>query len=177
MTNPNLTIRPLEIGDFPAFVEIQREALVQAPEVFGSDHHWFESLSLLSKGQRFERYINFPYQYLLAAVDEQGRIAGMMGYSGNHGQVKLRHRSRIWGLFVLEEFRGAGVATDLVTTIIQTARDLLSVEQIHLTVSTANTASYGLYLRLGFSVYGTESRAIKVESGYVDEYLMVKFLV
>ena len=37
-------------------------------------------------------------------------------------------------------------------------------------------ASYGLYLRLGFTVYGTEIHAMKIEESYVDEYLMTKFL-
>ena len=169
-------IRPLEIDDFPAFLNIQREALLQAPEVFGSDYDWFEGLSVLSKEQRFEKYVNYPYQYLLGAVDVSGRIVGMIGYSGQE-QMKLRHKGRLWGLFVLEEFRGHGIASKLIASLIETARDILEVEQIQLTVSTHNEASYGLYLRLGFAVYGTELRAMKVDDYYVDEYLMVKFLV
>jgi RimJ/RimL family protein N-acetyltransferase len=170
------TIRPLEIEDFPAFLEIQKEALLQAPEVFGSDHDWFEGLSVLSKEQRYEKYMNYPYQYLLGAVDPNGQIIGMIGYSGQE-QLKLRHKGRLWGLFVREEHRGRGIASKLIASLIDTARDILEVEQIQLTVSTRNEASYALYLRLGFTVYGTESRAMKVDHSYVDEYLMVKFLV
>jgi hypothetical protein len=65
-----MVIRPLEIEDFPAFLDLQGLALLQAPEVFGSDYDWFEGLSILSKEQRYERYMNFPYQYILGAVDE-----------------------------------------------------------------------------------------------------------
>lgn len=171
-----MTIRPLEIDDFHGFLELQRIALRQAPEVFGSDYDWFEGLSVLTKEQRFEQYINFPYQYVLGAFDSDGALIGMVGYAGSE-LSKLRHKGRIWGLYVLSEHRGKGVASSLVKAVIEAAQELLDVEQIQLAVSRHNEASYGLYLRLGFTVYGTELRAMKIGSEYVDEYLMVKFLV
>lgn len=172
----DLTIRPLETEDFTAFLEIQREALHQAPEVFGSDYDWFEGLSVVSKEQKYEKYMNYPYQYLLGAVNGDGYIVGMIGYAGEE-QSKLRHKGRLWGLFVIEEYRGRGLATKLISSILDTARDILDVEQIQLAVSTSNEASYGLYLRLGFVVWGTEIRAMKIGDTYVSEYVMVKFLV
>ena len=172
---PELTIRPLEIDDFATFLDIQREALLQSPELFGSDYEWFESLSLLSKEQRYEKYMNFPYQYILGAVDDDGNIAGMIGYSSEDSS-KTRHKGTVWGLFVRPEFRGKGIATIMVMSVLETAQDMLDVEQVQLTVSTHNEASYGLYLRLGFKVYGTELHAMKIGDSYVDEYHMVKFL-
>ena len=171
-----MIVRPLEIDDFPAFLDIQREALVQAPEVFGSDYDWFEGLSILSKEQRYERYLNYPYQYMLGAVDEDGQIVAMIGYSGNETS-KLRHKGRIWGLYVRTGARGKGLATTLVKSVLEGAREVLGVEQVQLAVSTQNVATYGLYLRLGFTVYGTEVGAMKIGSSYVDEYLMSKHLV
>ncbi|MFM8771192.1 MAG: GNAT family N-acetyltransferase [Candidatus Kapaibacterium sp.] len=172
---PELTIRPLEIDDFAMFLEIQREALVQSPELFGSDYEWFESLSILSKEQRYEKYMNFPYQYILGAVDDEGNIAGMIGYSSADSS-KTRHKGTVWGLFVRPEYRGKGVATIMVMSVLETAQDMLDVEQVQLAVSTQNEASYGLYLRLGFNVFGTELHAMKIGDSYVDEYHMVKFL-
>lgn len=171
-----MDIRPLEIDDFPAFLDIQREALLQAPEVFGSDYDWFEGLSILSKEQRYERYLNYPYQFMLGAIDDGGGIIAMIGYSGNDTS-KLRHKGRIWGLYVREEARGKGLATDLVKSVLEVAREVLGVEQVQLAVSTQNTATYGLYLRLGFTVYGTEVGAMKIGNSYVDEFLMSKHLV
>lgn len=172
---PELTIRPLEIDDFAMFLEIQREALVQSPELFGSDYEWFESLSILSKEQRYEKYMNFPYQYILGAVDDEGNIAGMIGYSSEDSS-KTRHKGTVWGLFVRPEYRGKGIATIMVMSVLETAQDMLDVEQVQLAVSTQNEASYGLYLRLGFNVFGTELHAMKIGDSYVDEYHMVKFL-
>lgn len=172
---PDISIRPLEIDDFPLFLDIQREALLQSPEVFGSDYEWFESLSILSKEQRYEKYMNYPYQYILGAFDSNGGIIGMIGYSSQDSS-KTRHKGNLWGLFVRPEFRGKGLATLLIQSILETAHDLLDVEQVQLAVSTQNAASYGLYLRLGFTVFGTEIHAMKIGMSYVDEYHMVKFL-
>jgi len=109
-------------------------------------------------------------------VDENGRIVAMIGYSGNETS-KLRHKGRIWGLYVRTDARGRGLATELVKSVLVVARDVLGVEQVQLAVSTQNTATYGLYLRLGFTVYGTEVGAMKIGSSYVDEFLMSKHLV
>ncbi|MCO6466192.1 MAG: GNAT family N-acetyltransferase [Bradyrhizobiaceae bacterium] len=168
-------IRPLESADFAAFLDIQGDALKNAPEIFGSDYDWFDSLSILSKEQRYEKFVLFPYQYLLAAVSADRTILGMVGFSCDHHLTKLRHKGRIWGLYVRPAVRGHGIASALVRNVIMAAEEI-GCEQIQLSVSTNNKDSYSLYLRLGFSVYGTESHAVKLQDGYVDEYLMSKFL-
>jgi len=47
------------------------------------------------------------------------------------------------------------------------------VEQVILTVAAENSRARRLYERWGFTVYGTEPRAIKLSDGYMDEVLMV----
>jgi len=176
LTPTNLNLRPIEIDDFSRFIKLQSEALLHAPEVFGSDYHWFESLSTVSKEQRYEKYLNFPYQYLLGAFVDENTLVGMVGFSVDNSQSKTRHKGKLWGLFVSPNHRGQGIATKLVETLISTARDVVQCEQIQLTVGTENQASYLLYLRLGFTVYGTERHSMKLVGGYADEFLMVKFL-
>lgn len=169
-------LRPLEIDDFNSFLEIQGDALLNSPEVFGSDYNWFEHLSLLSKELRFTKYMNYPYQFLLGAVRDTGQIDGMVGFSCDFTQSKLRHKGKIWGAYVRPESRFKGIGTKLIESVIETAQNTVDCELIHLSVSTSNSDSYNLYLRMGFTVYGTELRALKVGDEYVDEYLMVKFL-
>jgi RimJ/RimL family protein N-acetyltransferase len=168
-------IRPFESEDFDTFFIIQREALERSPDLFGSDYAWFASLSRLSVEQRFERYLNFPYTYLLGCFSADGEILGMIGFSSDQSS-KLRHKGLVWGLYVREQARGRGIASKLTDTVIETARDVLGVEQISCSVSSQNQASYNHYLRLGFTIYGTELHAMKIGDTYVDEFLMVKFL-
>jgi ribosomal protein S18 acetylase RimI-like enzyme len=99
----------------------------------------------------------------------------MVGFSCDHTRTKVRHKGRIWGMYVIPTHRGRGIASTLVQSALATAEEI-GVEQIQLSVSTDNRDSYGLYLRLGFSAYGLESHAMKVGEQFVDEYLMVKFL-
>ena len=172
---PYITFRALEMDDFSSFIEIQHDAILNAPEVFGSDYDWFDALSVLSKEQRYQEYMDFPYQYLLGALNEREEILGMIGFSCEKSRKKLRHKGRIWGMYVIPEERGQGIATALVESVLETASEI-DCEHVTLTVGTKNRESYGLYLRMGFSVYGTEVHAMKIEDEYVDEYLMVKFL-
>ncbi len=170
-------IRPLEVEDFTAFVDIQRHALLNAPEVFGSDYEWFQNLSVLLKEQRFELFVNFPYQFVLGAMTPSGEIAAMVGFSCEYARSKVKHKGRLWGLYVRPEYRHQGLATKLVTAIITTAQDVVGCEILQLSVSTHNQASFALYLRLGFIVYGTELHAMKIDNTYVDEYLMHRMLL
>ncbi|MBU3740721.1 MAG: GNAT family N-acetyltransferase [Candidatus Kapabacteria bacterium] len=172
----NHTIRPFEYEDFESFFTIQREALERSPELFGSDYSWFASLSRLSVEQRFERYLNYPYTYLLGCFGESGEILGMIGFSSDQS-IKLRHKGRVWGLYVRESARGKGIASALTASVIEIGRDVLGIEQISCSVSSQNQASYNHYLRIGFTIYGTELHALKIGDTYVDEYLMVRFLI
>lgn len=174
---PNYSIRPLELDDFASFVDIQSDALLNAPEVFGSDYEWFEGLSVLLKEQRFELFVNFPYQFVLGAVRDNGEIAAMVGFSCEYNRSKVKHKGRLWGMYVRPEFRNRGLATALVKAIITTAQEVMHCEILQLSVSKHNEASFALYLRLGFIVYGTEIHAMKIGNAYVDEYLMHKMLL
>jgi len=60
--------------------------------------------------------------------------------------------------------------------IINKAKELEGIEQLNLTVVTTNTSAKRLYASLGFEVFGTEKRALKVGQRYVDEDYMVLFL-
>ena len=60
--------------------------------------------------------------------------------------------------------------------LIEHAKSLEGLEQLYLAVVTDNESAIELYKRSGFEKYGTEYRSMKVESRYIDEDLMVKFL-
>jgi ribosomal protein S18 acetylase RimI-like enzyme len=49
-----------------------------------------------------------------------------------------------------------------------------TVEQIELSVVTKQLAAIELYKGLAFQIYGEESRSLKVNGCYYDEFLMMK---
>ena len=70
--------------------------------------------------------------------------------------------------------RGRSVGRALITDLI--ARAPQGLEQLLLSVSSAQDAARQLYRSLGFEDYGLERRALKVEGRYVDEAHMVLWL-
>jgi hypothetical protein len=53
------------------------------------------------------------------------------------------------------------------------AKEDVTLEQILLAVGTFQEAAMRMYRKAGFEVYGTEPRALKVGSRYVDEHHMI----
>jgi ribosomal protein S18 acetylase RimI-like enzyme len=171
----DVVIRPLVEGDFEQFVQLQQEALQHAPEAFGFDYEWYRELSLVDKEQEFEALLNYPYNYLLGLF-VGGRLVGIVGFHCEHTKPKLRHKGRIWGMYITPEHRGRGLGTRLLQHLLAAAREDAGCEQVLLSVATTNHAAYGLYLKLGFLRYGTEYRALKLGTVYVDEHLMMRLL-
>jgi RimJ/RimL family protein N-acetyltransferase len=61
----------------------------------------------------------------------------------------------------------------LIATLLDLTRKDPSLEQVLLGVGAHNVAAIQTYQKFGFELYGTEPRALKVGSAYVDEQLMI----
>ena len=123
----------------------------------------------------FERRLSStPDNYVLGAFAAE-KLIGTVGF-GRNTRLKERHKARIWGVFVEKDFRGHGIARRLMSGVLDRAASLDGLEQIILTVGDHQTAAKNLYVSLGFTVFGHEPAALKVDNDYVDEDYMV-FLV
>lgn len=105
-----------------------------------------------------------------AYADE--RIVGMIGF-GRHTGAKIQHKGFLWGMFVHRSMRRHGAGAALLKGAIEHASP--AVEQITLSVVTTNRPAIALYEKFGFTAYGNEAHALKVDGRYVDELLMVRF--
>ena len=99
-------------------------------------------------------------------------VSSLVGIAGLHvsEQGKSSHKAELWGMFVSPEARGTGLATTLLAEL--QAHAPKAVEQICLSVVTTNAEAVRLYAKAGFSVYGLERRALKIDGQYCDELLM-----
>jgi ribosomal protein S18 acetylase RimI-like enzyme len=86
--------------------------------------------------------------------------------------VRERHKGHIYAVYVTSAHRGKGVGRALIGAVIERAKSDSSLEQILLAVASQNAAKQ-LYSSLGFERYGTEPRALRVGSEYVDEDQMI----
>ena len=85
--------------------------------------------------------------------------------------AKTKHRGFIWGMYTKAEYRGQGIASALIQSVITYASS--RVTQLHLTCVTNNLSAMALYQKHGFTVYGTEPRALKIGDAFFDEHLMI----
>jgi len=165
-----MKIRRLNPLDAEAYLAIRLKALQNNPEAFGSSYEE-------EKDQPAEKYIlrfqSSDSNTLGAFVDKE--LVGVVTLF-RESLAKLQHRANIIAMYVSPEQRGLGIGKSLMVEAIQVADDWVGVEQVYLTVVTTNEPAKKLYASLGFEVFGTEKKALKVSNTYFDEEHMVLFL-
>lgn len=161
----NVEIRHLTADDVEVFRALRLEALAESPEGFGRTLEEERELALGAFRELLSKSAVF-------CAFDSGRAVGMVGFYGGTNR-KERHRTTLWGMYVRPSLRDRGVGRQLVDRGLEYLRLSTSVEQVVLSVVTTNAAAIRLYESLGFETYGTEPRALKSESGYRDERLML----
>jgi GNAT superfamily N-acetyltransferase len=160
-------IRLLTSSDTAAYRDIRLEGLRDSPHAFSSTFareaamppSWFEER--IASGNVFGAFVG----------DE---LCGVAGYRPMEG-AKEHHKAGLWGMYVRAHARRSGLGRRLIEAIIAHAAG--QVEQLLLVVTAGNAEAERLYLRMGFSEYGREMKALKQDGRYFDEILMVRFLI
>jgi RimJ/RimL family protein N-acetyltransferase len=110
--------------------------------------------------------------YLAAEVDR--KIVGALSAGpGRFGQ-KDAHVCHI-GMWVMPGFRGVGVGSALIDSVLVWARDE-GFEKVALEVFSKNTPAINLYKKFGFAAEGVLKRHYKLHGQYADGILMGLFL-
>lgn len=168
--------RPLEEEDFNVFVALRKEALLNEPEAFGPDYAAYNASPLIDKEHYFERILKYPFSFALGAFTDEGLLVGMGCFTSPHSMVKRRHKGVMWGMYVKPEMRCHGIGKKLAELILLAAKQDAGCEQALITVTPPGSPAHKFYEQLGFIQYGVEYRALKLETGYIDEVLMMKVL-
>jgi ribosomal protein S18 acetylase RimI-like enzyme len=82
----------------------------------------------------------------------------------------------MWGMYVKTAMRKRGIGRHLSELLLTAAKEDAGCEQVIITVTPPGSAAQKFYEDLGFIPYGVEYRALKLETGYIDEMLMMKVL-
>lgn len=164
-------IRVLNTQDADIYQELRLEALRANPEAFGST---YEREAAFTTEEICQRIAPEEGKFTLGAFIE-GRLAGIVTFVRESGP-KTRHKSNIYGMYVSAAYRGKGIGRQLLEELIKETRKLDGVEQIALTVVQDNERAKALYAHMGFTVFGIEKNALKINEIYYDEEWMVYFL-
>lgn len=167
-------IRPLRSSEAASYREIRLEGLRLHPDAFTSS---YEEEAALTEADFAARIPGTPPDVILGAfVGDAGGPSAIVGVVGFHAgtRLKQRHRADVWGMYVRHAARGRGIAGALLGRIVQHARGIAGIEQVHLTVEAGNPAARAVYQAAGFLAYGIDRRAVKLGPGeYRDAEMRV----
>ena len=105
---------------------------------------------------------------------ESNVLAGVVSFARDgEDREKLRHKGLMSTMYVLKEFRGLGIARELLEELIKRVKAISDIEQINLIVVSNNLRAKQFYEKSGFEKFGTEQHSIKWKGNYLSEDLMV----
>ena len=104
---------------------------------------------------------------------EDGMITGHVTCIG--GEARRNHHAVKLVIGVLEKYQGQGIATNLLKTTIQWAKEQ-QLHRLELLVMAHNDKAIALYKKVGFQMEGTKLHSLKVDGKWVDEHLMCLLL-
>lgn len=112
---------------------------------------------------------------LTVMAEVSGSVVGFLSFeNGPHRRVA--HRGT-FGFSVARDWRGRGIGTALLQTLIEWAEANPLIEKIGMAVFANNERAIRLYRKLGFVEEGRRPREMKLGPGqYVDNILMFRFV-
>ena len=152
---------------FEQFILLRLESLKTEPNSFLSTFDEEKKYSKQQWQNKFNQGVWFGYF-------KDGNMIAMVNFLiGN--KVKIMHTSEISGLYVKKEYRGQGLAKQLVEFILQYAKKK-KISQIYLGCNANNINAINLYKKFGFKVFATRPKYVRINNIFFDDFLMVKIV-
>lgn len=105
-----------------------------------------------------------PDQLVIGARDS-GRLVGVAGLRF-HRREQMNHKASLFGISVVPDLRGQGVARALVEAVLKEARTTSGVRVVQLGFIEPNAPALRLYESCGFVEFGREPCAVRVGDQY-----------
>lgn len=163
-------IREGTLADVVQYRELRLFALEESPTAFSADLQTNRNLPM----SHWENRLRPDPHGTMFFAEHDAKLIGLTGVRQGES-AKTRHAALIISVFVRPEWRGLHIAERLVESGCRWAKER-GAEMVKLAVMTTNTSAVRCYERYGFTVYGTEPRAILYEGVYFDEYMMWRSL-
>lgn len=161
-------MRPLREADAQAYWGTRNQGLLEFPDAFTTT---YEEGRATSPEKLASRISGDGDDFVLGAFDADNKLLGYAGFQ-RETRVKLRHKGKVQGMYVVPAARGTGLGRRLLLDLVERVRALDGMESLTLTVTHSNESARQLYLSAGFISFGVEPNAIKVDGvPYAKEHM------
>jgi RimJ/RimL family protein N-acetyltransferase len=171
MSTTSIIIRRVRIDEAAQFRDLRLASLVETPDAFASSYeeeeHWTSEFYA-------ERQRSQPDNFIIGAFDNT-TLVGMVGFFRERFR-KTRHVGIIWGMYVRPEYRRQNIAEKMLDYLIEEARTVQGIEQLHLGVVSTIYPAKLLYEKCGFQLFGEEKNAMKDQGIYFSVLHYALFL-
>jgi RimJ/RimL family protein N-acetyltransferase len=170
-TRGTVVLREANLADTAQFRDLRLNGLQDSPTAFSADYQ----VNFNHPMSFWEGRLTFDEHGIIFFAECDSSLIGMTGIRKGESP-KTKHGAYIWGVYVRPAWRGLHIAEGLIEMCADWARER-EVVILKLGVMANNKSAIHCYKRCGFTVYGTEPRALFYENQYYDEYLMCRDLV
>ena len=163
-------IREAKPTDAIRYRELRLNALLDSPTAFSADYQ----INLRHPVSFWESRLTSDEYGIMFLAEHENALIGMTGVRKGESP-KTKHGAYVWGVYVCPPWRGLHLAEVLIRACANWARER-DVVVLKLGVMANNASAIRCYERCGFTIYGTEPRALFYEGQYYDELLMYRSL-
>ncbi len=150
MIRSDSLIRALSETDASAYRTLRARAFVEDSASFSESAEDEAHLPIA----HFQSLIGSGDEHVTFGSFDEGRLNGFATFKRDK-RSKARHKGFLHTMYVEREFRGNGIASRLLAMLVDHARSLQGLEQLHLWVLNPETsAARKLYERAGFVAQG-----------------------
>ncbi|MCG1010773.1 GNAT family N-acetyltransferase [Salinicoccus sp. ID82-1] len=109
-------------------------------------------------------------QFTVSGFDEAALVC-TAAFIQSQG-AKSKHKGSLVAMYCKSDYRGTGIAKEVVRHLIDRVKGMDGVKVINLSVVTENIRAAAFFESFDFKVYGTEPKAMFDGDRYYDEHLM-----
>lgn len=166
-----ILFRKLRPQESEIYRSIRLECLRRYPENFGSNYRD----EIKKKKLFFQIHLEESNSdhFVMGGFDNDNLIA-IAGFT-RYDTINTKHRGRIIQVYVKPEYQGKKIGFRLLQSIVEEAFRNKEIEQIEIDVLANNSNAEKIYSKMGFQIYGTQKKYLKIGNKYFDHKMMYLF--
>lgn len=171
-----MIIRFLNTGDTTNYIALRQYSLLESPFAFSDSYEDQQNKSPMDYETEIAKWGNPLEAFTLGAFSDSDELIGFIKFKRDQ-RSKARHRASFHSLYVKPEYRGKGIASQLISELLKIIHTIPGIEQLQLSTIVSEFSLVEFYEKAGFQkLGGLLEKDLIINGKYVDAWYMVKHL-